>query len=233
MYTFPIKSHKATVKGVRSVYHSGISIEMTGDFTDHNEGRVTANLVPDHPNCVMIQLPLLPRSIVGKNSKKQHALNTLECIRDNRDASLTHYAQLPDDKKIRKLLVICADDVVLLNQPFWSDEFEADILAGRKDAKYDIDYEVKKTRHKTTWTKQAAKMDPSTKSVVMDKDGKVVMEEVDIYTYQSHIKWAFVDKNTLTALDPPKLNKPQAGDKLGDLDDFDKLNLDDDDDEDS
>ena len=217
IYTYPVMAHRFVEKGARLFYNTGVSIEMMGDYADVADGLLTATHVEGHTNLILLNVPGLPQSVTSKNAGIQHDLDALDSVKDGHNKALTSHRAQQDDDKWLKHLVIFPPSMNLCNKPFHSDEFKAndDMIP-----EFDVDYTVTHIRRKTAWKEQV----PGT-------DGNPV--ERSVYTYDTWIKWCFVDLNSLDKLsNPAGKKKSTANAKIGDLTKFSSMNLDDSDSDD-
>ena len=212
VYLYPIFGHKVDKNNVVTLY-DGISIEMEGDFNDHQEGRWSAKHVGEGGNLILITQPLLPKCVWTKSAIIQHNFEAKDSVKDGRANAMTTYRQIgSDEDKLYKILLIFPSTMELSNKPFQSTDF---VSNEEFNVDVDIDFRLSHVRAKTGWT------------VENEMD-----DTVDVYTYSSWIKWHFVDLKTEKRLSAPKKSKRAvAGDKVGALDKFANLKLDEEDEE--
>lgn len=211
VFACPILSHKFSEGGARWCCESGISVEMPGDFCDHSDSKWSAQHVSGFENAILIRQPELPKSATSKGARQQHENTLGQGAKDGRDLAMTAFRDVEEVKEY-KLLVVFPPHMHLSNKPFHSNKFTGD---DELDPDLDIDYDVTHIRQKTSWTETVENNDR------------------DVYTYQSWIRWQFVDLKTKKPLLKPsnKKKKGLANAKMGDLSKFDSMTLGDSDDD--
>ena len=214
VYTVPINKHKEVANDGKITQWDGVSIEMVGDFNDHQDGKWSAVHVPGHDNMMLVTEPALPRSMISPKSKVMHDLDAEQSVIEGRDIAMTAHKKAfkghPTDDAVskRKHLVVFPDNMKLSNKPFHSDEFKED---ANMDPEVNIDYVVTHVRSSTGW------------QVTLQVSGND--ETHDVFTFSSWIKWRFVDLNTQIDIADPKKKKKATVDKLGTLDKFESMNI--------
>jgi len=132
VYTVPINKHKVVDADGKATQWEGISIEMLGDFNDHQDGKWSATHIAGHDNVILVTEPALPKSMVPRKSKAMHDMHAKTSVIEGRDIAMTAFKKeakrnLADDSATtRKHLVVLPPGVRLSNKPFQSDDFKDD-----------------------------------------------------------------------------------------------------------
>jgi len=214
VHAVPINKHKVVDADGKATQWEGISIEMLGDFNDHQDGKWSATHVAGHDNVILVTEPALPKSMVSRKSKAMHDTHAETSVIEGRDIAITAFKKeakrnLADDSATtRKHLVVLPPGVRLSNKPFQSEDFKDD---PNVDPDVNVDYVITHVRSETGWEIEE-----------QDNAGQAITHSV--YTFSSWIKWRFVDLSTQIDISDPKKKKKTVS-KLGSLDKFESMNL--------